>query len=132
MTLQEKITQDLATAIAERNNSKRDFLKVVVGELSRKESKEVPDSETIALLKKMLENAKELNNQEEIAFCMEYLPVMMSEEEISTLVANIILANNFSSMKDLGNIMSIINGNPKVDTIDKKLVAKHIKLQINK
>lgn len=131
MTLQEKITQDLAMAITNRDNQKRDFLKVVVGELSRKESKASSDSETIALLKKMMENAKALNNEIEIAFCNEYLPSMMSEEEIAALVGNIILANNFTTKKELGKIMSIISGHPKSDTIDKKLVAKYVSQILN-
>ena len=132
MTLQERITQDLALSIANRDNQKRDFLKVVVGELSRKESKEVSDSKTIALLKGMLENAQNFNNPIEERFCLEYLPAMMSEEEISVLVTNIILTNKFSTMKDLGSIMTIIGNHPDVDLIDKKLVAKYVKLFMNK
>lgn len=127
MTLQEQITMDLANAIKERDNNKRDFLKVIVAELSREKSKTVDNVDVMKLLRKMKENALDMKNELEVTILDNYLPQMMSKENISVLLNSIIIDGNFTSMKDVGAIMKLIALQPDAGLIDKKYMGELIR-----
>lgn len=95
MNLKEKITLDRLNALKQGNNIEKNLLGVLIGELDRK-TKTPSDSDVIAVVKKMVENAKTLNNAEEINILEKYLPQMLSEIEIGEIV----LANKFSNIGD--------------------------------
>ena len=124
MTLQEKIKSDLNIAIFKRKSS-ADFLKVIVAEMSRKDSKILPDEEVLKILKMMKEGATLLKNEFELNILKEYLPQVMSEEETKSVVKEIIDDNNFSSIKDHGQLMKQLNTfGPH---IDKSIASKYAK-----
>lgn len=127
MTLQETIQQDLRNAVELRDNNERDFLKVIIGELSRLNAKVVPDSEVTKLLRRMKENAIMLKNNYEVNLLDSYLPFMMSESEITTMISEIIESNNFSTMKDMGKVMGIIAKSPMAERIDNKIASNVVR-----
>lgn len=102
MTLQEIIELDLRKAMV-NDPSKRDLLRVVLAELSRK-NKVSTDVETIAILKKQIESAKLCNTLHEIPLLEAYLPETMPESEIKSILEGIIAENGFIQ-KDKGPIM---------------------------
>lgn len=127
MRLQEIIIGELNKATTERNISRRDFLKVVVGELGRMENKNVSDADVLRLLKKMRENALMLKNDYEVAICDEFLPKTLNEGELTLILNNIIDGMNYVSMRDMGKIMSALSQHPNADRIDKKLASELVK-----
>ena len=128
MTLQEKIQSDLHNLIVSRGSQEKiNLLKVVIAELSRFPKKEVDDNTTISVLKKMKEGAIACNKPEEVSILENYLPKMLTEEEIKVIVSNLIEANNFT-MKDIGTIMKTLNNyGPQ---LDKSIAMKIVKNQL--
>jgi len=123
MTLQEKIKSDLNIAIFKRKPS-ADFLKIIVAEMDRKQSKVLSNDEVLKILKMMKEGAIICGNAYEINLLNQYLPRVLSEEETSVIINNIIAANNYSS-RDFGKIMK--NLDFYGPALDKKFAASYLK-----
>lgn len=92
MSLQTKISEDLKTAMKEKNAVKLSALRVLKSEVQRLEQSatgkvELTDSDIIKLAKKLIEGVKETtNNQEELAVFEGFLPKQLSEAEMRTVV----------------------------------------------
>lgn len=127
MNLQTKIDNDLRQAITDRNKDRAEFLKVIVAELSRKSTKEVSDEEVIKELKRIKEGSIICGNMSEVSIIEEYLPKMMSEDEIRIHVHTVIAGNNCESLKDLGKVMKILNlYGPTMDKAIASKIAKQL------
>lgn len=127
MTIQEKIRQDLTTAIAERNSELANFLKSVVGEYGRQAKKELSDAESITLLKWMYGNAEIMGSDFEMNYLAQFLPKKLNEDEIKSIVETIISENNISSMKEMGKIMSALKQFPGIDNaLASKLIKERL------
>jgi uncharacterized protein YqeY len=113
MTLQEKVKQDLARAMKEKNEVRKEALRVILGELGRHEKKEVPDEDAVKLLKKLLKSEKELlektGGPPESDFSRivdSYLPKMASDPEIVAWIReNIDFGQYKNKMQAMGAIM---------------------------
>lgn len=105
MNLQERIQRDMKTAMLNKDTERLSLLRVIKGEINR-EAKELSDDRVIAIIRKMKENAEMMNNQVEIKILNEYLPVMLGEKQIETLVLGIITKNGYTGMKDMGKVMT--------------------------
>ncbi|NJL59152.1 MAG: GatB/YqeY domain-containing protein [Desulfobacteraceae bacterium] len=60
MKLQEKIRKDLNDAMKAKEEEKKSALRVILGEMSRLESKELSDDDVVRLLKKLVKSEKEV------------------------------------------------------------------------
>jgi uncharacterized protein YqeY len=60
----------------------------------------------ISILKTLLDNAMQMGDEIEIEIINRYMPKLLTEKEISENIDKIISDNNFSSMKDMGNVMN--------------------------
>jgi hypothetical protein len=56
----------------------------------------------------MVNNAKLIMANHEVKILEEYLPKMMSNDEIDKAIADIISVNGYSSMADMGKIMGAL------------------------
>jgi uncharacterized protein YqeY len=101
--LQEKIEADLKTAIKNQSEEKS-LLRVIIGEFNRF-GKTLSDDEATKIIKKMKENAIEMHNQSEIDILDRYLPQMLSTEDLSIAIENIITENGIVDIKGMGIIM---------------------------
>lgn len=124
--LQQRIKYDLAHAISQRDNATRDYLKVVTAELERGESKDKTDEETLQVLRSMKKQATLLTEMSGISFretmlLDNYIPQMMSEDEMKTVVHDIVTLNNLSKPSDLGQVMKMVG--MYGPTIDKKFCS---------
>jgi len=122
MTLQEQITKDLKDAMLSKDNNLRDYLRVVISEFNRI-GKELSDEVVKKELSKLRENAKIMSNDYEIKVISKYLPNKISEDETRIIVANIIKANNITSMKEMGKFMGILKRFPQASLIDNAIAA---------
>ena len=110
MTLQEQIKFDLKESMT-TNIPKRDLLKVVVGEMSREESKELTDEQVLRILKRMVEGATECNNTSEIEVLSTYMPEKVTEKEVLDFLQSVFDRQEYNqerlyTMKDMGKMIA--------------------------
>ena len=131
MTLQEQINQDLKKAMLERNDKKKEFLRVVVGEMGRKESKVLDDKAVIGLLKGMRESALLLKNDFEVEIIDSYVPKTLSEDETREIVKGIVESAGITTMKEIGRVMGAVKSHEKASQIDNSIVSKILKSMLS-
>lgn len=104
MSLKLTVSEDLKTAMKEKNTAKLSILRVLKSEIERNEQTsngkiELPDGDVIKIVKKLIEGIKETTaNEIEISTLENYLPKQLSETEIRSLVGML-------SFNDMGAIM---------------------------
>ena len=114
MTLQNKIKDDLKTAMKDRDEPQKEALRVVMGEMARLDKKQFADEEVIKILKKLIKSEKELLEKSGrgvtspfIDILETYLPRMAGEAEIRQwIVANVDFGNYKNKMQAMGTIMA--------------------------
>jgi uncharacterized protein YqeY len=127
MTLKEQINADFMIAFKAKQMEKKNFLSVVKGEIQNEESRSggVTDESVMSILKKMEKSLKQTNTEEslkELEYIKPYLPKMMSEEEIETIIKGYYNDNGISTMPDM---MKEFNANYK-GKADNKVVSSII------
>jgi len=123
MTLQEQIKKDLTTAIKARDDTRKNGIRVIMGEFGRLDKKELSDDDVAKVLKKLVKAEKETlgrtggaGRSEFIELVESYLPQMASEEDIKEWIKeNIDLSefkNKMQAMKPImANFGSTADGN---------------------
>jgi len=144
----DKINEDLKSAMKEKDAFKLSVLRMLKSALQlEKISKkhELDDNEISGVLKKQvklrkdsMEEYKKYNKaseveglEKEIAILAAYLPEEMSEEEIKTLVNNVICEVKPTSIKDMGIVMKKMNEVLEGKNADMSLVSKLVKEYLN-
>ena len=122
MTLQKQIKADMVTAMKTKDTETLSLLRVVTGEFSRV-GKELSDDEVLKVLRKMSNDAEGLGNDDEVEILEKYLPQMFTETHIRLAVNKIIQDNDYSGMKDMGNVMKEL----KSPSIDNKLASNIVR-----
>lgn len=110
MTIEKQIKADLKQAMLNKETTKRDVLRVVIGEFNRI-GKEVSDEKAIAIIKKMGKNATDQNKFDELHILASYLPDEMDELELKRVCMNFIMNMNSPTMKDMGKVMGYLKNN---------------------
>ena len=151
MALKEQILEDLITAMKAKDKDRLQVLRSLKAKLQEKEIAERKDGEAtlteeqaISVLMKAAKQRKESITQfeegdrqdladkeiAELAIIEEYLPKMMSEDEVREVVANKIKAMGASGPQDMGKVMGPIMGMLK-GKADGGLVSKVVKEELN-
>jgi len=112
MNLQSQMKKDLHAAIKAKDETKKDALRVILGEFARLDKKELSDDEIVKILKKLMKSEKEVLEQkgetadsEFIKVIENYLPKMATEEEITDWIHQNI---DFSQFKNKMQAMSLV------------------------
>lgn len=126
MTVQEKVNADMVTAMKNKEGEKTSLLKVVMGEFSRV-GKVLSDEVALKEIRKMHENAKLLKNEFEIDILGAYLPTMLNEDEIKSVVKTIVDTNSFASIKEMGKVMGELKKHPSAALIDNSVASRIVK-----
>jgi len=129
MTIQEQISNNLKEAILKKDENLKSLLRVIIGEFNRVD-KVISDDKALSILKKMHLNAVEQNNDIEISILENYLPKQYSNAELSVIIEKIKNDNNFSTIKDMGKIMSLLKENHS-GKYDGKLANELVKKILN-
>jgi len=126
MSLQSKLREDMLTAMKSKDRDTVDLLRVAAGEFGREMNNgiELSDDRVLAILRKMKENAIELGNDGEVVILDRYLPSMLGESQIKTIVGGIIQKNSYSGMQDMGKVMGTLKTHPMAAQIDGKLSSQ--------
>lgn len=124
MNLQEQVNADMVVAMKTKKTAQLSFLRVISGELStnaKKKEKEKLDEQKI--LCTMANNAKEMGNDTEVRILNKYIVKveMFTEDQLRTIIAEIVGLNDYSTMKDMGKVMAALKSNPASNQIDMKL-----------
>lgn len=125
----EKIKKDLKEALLERDENKKNILRVILSE-SQRIGKDVSDDEVYNIIKKLMDNAKQINNKEEIDILNKYMPKLLEEDELNDIIRDLIKKEGYSSMKDIGKIMSYLKSNYG-SSYDAKIASTIAKKNLN-
>ena len=129
MTLQDKLKDDLKSAMKARDDAQKDAIRVVMGEMARSDKKQLPDDEIIKILKKLIKSEKEMLEKSGqgatspfIAIIESYLPKMATEKEIGHwIAANIDFSAYKNKMQAMGTIMAHFGASADGNTVKQVL-----------
>ena len=143
-----KINDDLKSAMKEKDAFKLSVLRMLkralqLEKLAKKH--ELDDNEIITVIKKQVKlrkdsilEYKKYNKEEsvkdlekEIEILSVYLPEEMSIEEINALIDEVFKDTNPSSIKDMGNVMKLVNEKIAGKNADMSLISKTVKEKLS-
>ena len=138
MTLQDKLKADLTSAIKMRDATRKDAIRVVMGEMARLDQKVFPDDQIISIIKKLIKSEKEVlekSGQGKTSAFIEiiqgYLPTMASPDEIHQwIAANIDFSAYRNKMQAMQTIMAHFGQSADGNTV--KQVLQHFPEQASK
>lgn len=124
MTLEQRINEDIKSAMLAREKEKLNALRaiksaILLAKTQKGGNEELTEEAEIKLLKQLVkqrqdaaemyktQNREDLYMEEKGQYevIVSYLPQMMSEEEVTDQLKKLIAAGNFAGMKDMGKVM---------------------------
>jgi uncharacterized protein YqeY len=123
MSLQEQIKKDLMTAMKEKDEVRKETLRVVMGEFGRMDKKALSDEDVMKILKKLVKSESEIlemsgetsggaKDSPFIRIIEAYLPRMASEDEVRDWIAkNVDFSKYKNKMQAMRDIMAHFGGN---------------------
>jgi uncharacterized protein YqeY len=125
MTLRERVSEDMKTAMKAREAEKLGAIRLLLSAMKQREVDEritLDDAAVIAIVEKMIKQRKESivqyekgarkdladREQFEIGVLQAYLPQQLSEGEVAAAIAEAIAASGAKSAADMGKVMAIV------------------------
>jgi len=125
MSLKDKVTDDMKAAMRARETVKLGTIRLLTAAIKQKEVDdrvELDDNMVLAIIEKMIKQRKDSIQQfesggrqdladiekAELAILSAYMPVALSNEEISAEVAAAVAASGASGPQDMGKVMAIV------------------------
>jgi uncharacterized protein YqeY len=125
VTLKERITEDMKSAMRASDKERLSTIRMVQAAIKQREVDEriaLDDAQVLAVLEKMVKQRREsiaafeqggradLADKEkaEIAILSAYLPEQLSEAEVDALIQAAIAETGAASMKDMGKVMGAV------------------------
>ncbi len=144
----ERITNDIKDAMKNKDTLKLSTLRMLKGAIDleriNKKLDKVSDEDIVVIIGKQIKTRKESiaefekgsrqdlidKTNDEINILSTYMPEMLKEEEIESIVCDAIKEVNATSIKDMGSVMKVLS--PKVKgKADMSLVSTIIKNKLN-
>jgi uncharacterized protein YqeY len=146
MTLKERITEDMKSAMRSGEKDRLVAIRMILAGIKQREVDEritLDDSQVFAVLEKMVKQRKEAIAQfqaggrddlvakesAELALLQNYLPAQLSDAEIDGLIAQAVAATGASSIKDMGKVMSAVKAAAQ-GRADMGIVSARIKARL--
>ena len=144
--LLDQITEDMKNAMRAKDALRLSTIRMLLAAIKQREIDERCDSDDAAVLSivtKMVKQRQDAQTQfanagrtdlaekeaAEITILQDYLPEMLSNEEIKSLIQNAISNTQASSMKDMGSVMQAVK--PHLEhRADMRVVSQLIKEQL--
>ncbi len=125
MTLKERITEDMKTAMRSGEKDRLAVIRLLQAAIKQREVDErimLDDVQVTSVLEKMIKQRKEsivafekgaradlvAKETAEIAVLQPYLPAPLSDSEIDALIAEAISSTGAASIKDMGKVMGVV------------------------
>ena len=127
MTLKERITEDMKTAMRSGEKDRLAVIRLLQAAIKQIEVDEritLDDAKVTSVLEKMIKQRKEsivafekgaradlvAKETAEIAILQPYLPAQLSEAELDAIISDAIAATSATSIKDMGKVMGVVKG----------------------
>jgi uncharacterized protein YqeY len=127
MTLKERITEDMKTAMRSGEKDRLAVIRLLQAAIKQREVDEritLDDAQVTSVLEKMIKQRKEsivafekgaradlvAKETAEIAILQPYLPAQLSDADLDALIAEAIAATGAASIKDMGKVMGVVKG----------------------
>jgi uncharacterized protein YqeY len=127
MTLKERITEDMKTAMRSADKDRLAVIRLLQAAIKQREVDEritLDDAQVTAVLEKMIKQRKEsilafekgarpdlvAKENAEITVLQPYLPAQLSDAELDALIAEAIASTGAASIKDMGKVMGVVKG----------------------
>lgn len=125
MTLKERITEDMKTAMRSGEKDRLAVIRLLQAAIKQREVDErivLDDTQVASVLEKMIKQRKEsivafekgnradlvAKETAEIAVLQPYLPAQLSDADLDAIIAEAIAATGAASIKDMGKVMGIV------------------------
>ncbi|MGB1247860.1 MAG: GatB/YqeY domain-containing protein [Chitinophagales bacterium] len=145
MNLEKKVQEAMKEAMKAKNQTSLRALRaiksaILLAKTEKGASDELTEDKEIALLQKMMKQRNEsidifvkqnredlaVGEREEVAIIQEFLPAQLSEEEVKSIIADIVAKTGASSMKDMGKVMGMAS-KELAGRADNKIVSQIVK-----
>ena len=145
MNLEEKINNDIKSAMLSREQEKLEAIRAVKAAILLEKSKEngtgtMDESTEMKILQKLVKQRKEsaevytAGKREDLAkkelseasIIEKYLPQQMGEEEVTAIINKIIVTTGASSMKEMGKVMGLAS-KEFAGKADNKMISEIVK-----
>ncbi len=147
MSLKEKLTADMKTAMREKDSVRLNTIRMVRSALKNKEIEaggELDDQGIIQVVSTLVKQRRESiamyrendrqdmadQEQAEIEVLQVYLPQQLSEEEVAAIVDAAIAETGASSVKDMGAVMKVVVAKT-TGRADGKMVNQLVRSRLN-
>jgi len=128
MTLQQKIKNDLKTAMKAKDEARTSALRVLIGEFQRQPQKELADADVVSIIRKLIKAEAEMVAMAKsgpsayLTVLESYMPKQPTEEEIRAwVVGNIDFSQFKNKMQAMRPIMAHFAGTADGNTVKKIL-----------
>jgi uncharacterized protein YqeY len=125
MTLKERITEDMKTAMRSGEKDRLAVIRLLQAAIKQREVDEritLDDVQVTSVLEKMIKQRKEsivafekgaradlvAKENAEIVILQPYLPAQLGEAELDALIAEAIASTGAASIKDMGKVMGVV------------------------
>jgi uncharacterized protein len=122
MTLKERITEDMKSAMRSGDKDRLGTIRMLLAAIKQREVDEriaLDDTQVLAVLEKMVKQRREsivqfeaggradlaAKETAEVTLLQGYMPTPLTEPEIDALIAEAIAATGATSVKDMGKVM---------------------------
>ena len=127
MTLRERITDDMKTAMRSGEKDRLGLIRMLQAAIKQREVDEritLDDAQTLSVIEKMIKQRKEsvvqfeaggradlvAKETAEIQVLSAYLPAQLSDAELDALIQEAMAATGATSVQDMGKVMGIVKG----------------------
>ena len=146
MSLKEQLTTAMKDAMRAKQSERLGTLRMLLSAIKNKEiekRQEVDDAVVIDVLSSFVKQRREAadvyrkndrsdmadTEEIELAIAQEFLPAQLSEEEVSSLVDEVVAELAAESMKDMGQVMKVLTEKTK-GRADGKLVSNLVRAKL--
>jgi len=147
MSLRDRLTDDLKTALKARDQLRMDVIRMIKAAVLNKEvevKKDLDDAEMSRIMTTMIKQRKESVEQyekgnraelaakerQEISIIESYLPKALSSQELSGIVDAVIRENGAGSLKDMGVVMKAVMTRLAGQPVDGKQVSDLVRSKL--
>ena len=127
MTLKDRITEDMKTAMRAKDAPRLLTIRGLLAALKQREvdeRKDLADADVVAVVDKMIKQRRESiaqfekggrqdlaqNEQYEITLFQAYMPQALSDAEIDAAIAEVVAATGAKAPSDMGKVMGALKG----------------------
>ncbi len=145
MSLKERITEDMKTAMRARDSERLATIRMIQAAIKQREVDErilLDDTQVLAAVEKMIKMRKESiaqfqagnrpdlveKEEKEIVLLQVYMPEQLSDADLDAIIASAVTESGAASIKDMGKVMALVKakaqGRADMGAVSAKIKAK--------